>query len=71
MDDGVRRGPRGGGDTAPTTAGRILALDTLTLLPVALLGLYADPPYLLDAALMLAFLGTVAAARYHGEKRIS
>ena len=55
----------------PTPAGRILALDALTLIPVALLVLYADPPYFLDAALMLAFLGTVAAARYHGEGRIS
>ena len=60
----------------PTTAGRILALDTLTLILVALLVLYADArdsPYFLDAALilsLLAFLGTVAAARYHGERRI-
>ena len=60
----------------PTTAGRILALDTLTLILVALLVLYADTrdsPYFLDAALILAllsFLGTVAAARYHGERRI-
>lgn len=60
----------------PTTAGRILALDTLTLILVALLVLYADTrdsPYFLDAALilsLLAFLGTVAAARYHGERSI-
>jgi multicomponent Na+:H+ antiporter subunit F len=60
----------------PTTAGRILALDTLTLILVAFLVLYADArdsPYFLDAALilaLLAFLGTVAAARYHGERRI-
>ncbi len=60
----------------PTTASRILALDTLTLILVALLVLYADAtrsPYFLDAALilaLLAFLGTVAAARYHGERRI-
>ena len=59
-----------------TTAGRILALDTLTLILVALLVLYADTrdsPYFLDAALilaLLAFLGTVAAARYHGERKI-
>ncbi len=59
-----------------TTASRILALDTLTLILVALLVLYADTrdsPYFLDAALilaLLAFLGTVAAARYHGERRI-
>ncbi len=60
----------------PTTASRILALDTLTLILVALLVLYADAtrsPYYLDAALilaLLAFIGTIAAARYHGERRI-
>jgi multicomponent Na+:H+ antiporter subunit F len=60
----------------PTTAGRILALDTLTLILVALLVLYADAlrsPYYLDAALilaLLAFIGTVAAARYHSERKI-
>ncbi len=60
----------------PTTASRILALDTLTLILVALLVLYADTrdsPFFLDAALilaLLAFLGTLAAARYHGERRI-
>jgi multicomponent Na+:H+ antiporter subunit F len=59
-----------------TTAGRVLALDTLTLILVALLVLYSDAfrsPYYLDAALilsLLAFLGTVAAARYHGERKI-
>lgn len=59
-----------------TTAGRILALDTLTLILVALLVLYSDAfrsPHYLDAALilsLLAFLGTVAAARYHGERKI-
>ena len=59
-----------------TTAGRILALDTLTLILVALLVLYSDyqrTPYYLDAALilaLLAFLGTVVAARYHGERKI-
>ena len=60
----------------PSTAGRILALDTLTLILVALLVLYSDAfrtSYYLDAALilsLLAFLGTVAAARYHGERKI-
>ena len=55
---------------------RILALDTLTLILVALLILYADAnrsPYYLDAALvlsLLAFLATLALARYHGERRI-
>jgi multicomponent Na+:H+ antiporter subunit F len=59
-----------------STAGRILALDMLTLILVALLVLYADAnrtPYYLDAALILAllgFIGTVAAARYHGERKI-
>lgn len=60
----------------PTTAGRILALDTLTLILIALLVLYADAersPYYLDAALilaLLAFMGTVAAARYYGDRRL-
>lgn len=59
-----------------TTASRILALDSLTLVLVALLVLYADArqsTYYLDAALvlsLLAFVATVAAARYHGERRI-
>jgi multicomponent Na+:H+ antiporter subunit F len=47
-----------------------------TLILVALLILYADAnrsPYYLDAALvlsLLAFLATLALARYHGERRI-
>lgn len=59
-----------------STAGRILALDTLTLVLVALLALYGATvrsPYYLDAALilaLLAFVGTVAAALYHGERKI-
>ncbi|MEW6635374.1 MAG: monovalent cation/H+ antiporter complex subunit F [Actinomycetota bacterium] len=59
-----------------STAGRILALDTLTLVLVALLVLYADAshsPYYLDAALVLsvlAFVATLALARYHGERKI-
>lgn len=59
-----------------STAGRILALDMLTLILVALLVLYADAnrtPYYLDAALvlsLLAFIATVALARYFGERRI-
>jgi multicomponent Na+:H+ antiporter subunit F len=58
------------------TAGRILALDVLTLILVALLVLYGDAnrsSYYLDAALilaLLAFVGTLAAARYYGERRI-
>lgn len=59
-----------------SNAGRILALDTLTLILVALLVLYAAAnrsPYYLDAALilaLLAFIGTLALSRYHGEGRI-
>ena len=59
-----------------STAGRILALDTLTLILVALLVLYGDAnrsAYYLDAALilaLLAFVGTLAATRYYGERRI-
>jgi multicomponent Na+:H+ antiporter subunit F len=57
-----------------STAGRILALDMTTLILVALLVLYADAnrlPYYLDAALvLLAFLATLALARYYGERRI-
>ena len=59
-----------------STAGRILALDTVTLILVALLVLYADAnrsPYFMDAALalsLLAFVATLALARYYGERRI-
>jgi multicomponent Na+:H+ antiporter subunit F len=59
-----------------STASRILALDMLTLILVALLMLYADAnrtPYYLDAALvlsLLAFVATLALSRYHGERRI-
>ena len=58
------------------TAGRILALDTLTLVLVGLLVLFGDifkTAYYLDAALilaLLAFVSTIAAARYHGERKI-
>jgi multisubunit Na+/H+ antiporter MnhF subunit len=58
------------------TASRILALDTLTLILVALLVLYAGAnrsPYYMDSALvlsLLAFVATLALARYHGERRI-
>jgi len=60
----------------PSTAGRILAFDTLTLILVAFLVLYGnarDTPYYLDAALilaLLAFIGTLAAARYYGERKM-
>ena len=59
-----------------STTGRILALDTLTLVLVALLVLYGDAQrevYYLDVALilaLLAFVGTLAAARYYGERKI-
>jgi multicomponent Na+:H+ antiporter subunit F len=59
-----------------STAGRILALDTVTLMLVALLVLYADAnrsSYYMDAALvlsLLAFAATLALARYHSERKI-
>ena len=58
------------------TAGRILALDALTLILSALLVLYGDASrsaYYLDTALilaLLAFVGALAAAWYHGERKI-
>ena len=59
-----------------STPGRILALDMLTLILIALLVLYAAAnrsPYYLDAALLLAllaFIGAQVAARYHAARRI-
>ena len=59
-----------------STASRILALDTLTLILVGLLVLYADAnrsSYYMDAALvlsLLAFVATLVLTRYHGERRI-
>jgi multicomponent Na+:H+ antiporter subunit F len=59
-----------------STAGRIMALDTLTLILVALLVLYAAAnrsSYYMDAALVLSlvgFMSTLALALYHGERRI-
>jgi multicomponent Na+:H+ antiporter subunit F len=58
---------------ARTVATRILLLDTLTLILVALLALFSlgtSSPHYLDAALILALLSFVAAiatARYYGE----
>jgi multicomponent Na+:H+ antiporter subunit F len=55
---------------------RLLALDTLTMIVVALLVLYTyaeRTAYYLDAALvlaLLAFVGTVAAARYASEGEV-
>lgn len=61
---------------APSTASRILALDTLVLILIGLLVLWSAAegvPYFLDAALVLSllgFVGTLAAAQFHGEGRI-
>ena len=61
---------------ARSSLARVLALDMVTLLLVALLILYSDSRkvgYYLDAALvlaMLSFLSTIAAARYHSEGEI-
>ena len=61
---------------APTAMIRILALDTVTLVLVALLVLYAasrQSAHYLDAALILAllsFASTIAAARYHSEGKV-
>ncbi len=55
---------------------RVLALDTVTLLLIALLVLYSDSrgvSYYLDAALvlaMLSFVSTIAASRYHSDGKI-
>lgn len=59
-----------------STLARILALDALTLVLIALMVLYSTTTgngYYIDAAIMLAllsFVSTVAAARYHSERRI-
>ncbi len=61
---------------ARSSLSRILALDMLILILVALLVLFSDAnrvPYYLDAALVLALLSvvaTIAAARYHSEGRL-
>jgi multisubunit Na+/H+ antiporter MnhF subunit len=55
---------------------RVLALDTLALVLVAVLVLYAtteDVSWYLDAALVIAllsFIGTLAASRYSSEGKI-
>lgn len=60
---------------ARSTITRILTLDMITLILVALLVLFADSErtsYFLDAALVLALLGvvaTIAAARYYSRRR--
>jgi multicomponent Na+:H+ antiporter subunit F len=59
-----------------SVAVRILLLDTVTLLLVAMLILYSDAqrsPYYMDAALALAllsFIGTIAAARFFKDGRV-
>lgn len=59
-----------------STSGRILALDMVVLILAALLVLYGgarDTPYYVDTALilaLLAFIGTLAATRYYGERKI-
>jgi multicomponent Na+:H+ antiporter subunit F len=55
---------------------RILTLDMLILILVALLGLFSDSEgvsYLLDAALVLAllsFVATLAAVRFHADGKL-
>ncbi len=55
---------------------RVLSLDTMTLVLVALLVVYSSTThtsFYLDAALVLAllsFISVLAAARYHGERRL-
>ena len=55
---------------------RVLSLDTLTLVLVALLMVYSittGTAYYLDAAVVLAlisFISVIAAVRYHGERRL-
>jgi multicomponent Na+:H+ antiporter subunit F len=59
-----------------STAGRILALDMLTLILVALLVLYSGAnrsSYYMDAAVvlsLLAFVATLVLARYYGERKV-
>lgn len=61
---------------SPSAMTRILALDTLALVLIALLVLYTtttESSYYLDAAILLAllsFIATLAAARYYSEGRI-
>ncbi len=61
---------------ARSSVSRILALDTLVLVLIGLLVLFSasrDVSYFLDAALILAvlaFVATVAAARYYGQDRL-
>lgn len=55
---------------------RVLALDTLTLVLIAVLVIYSvttGTAYYIDGAVVLAlisFVSIVAAVRYHGERRL-
>lgn len=55
---------------------RVLTLDTLTLVTIALLVIYSTTTgtsYYLDAAVVLSlisFISVIAAARYHSERRL-
>ena len=55
---------------------RVLSLDTLTLVLVALLIVYSvttGTAFYLDAAVVLSlisFIAVIAAVRYHGERRL-
>ena len=59
----------------PSLADRIVALDLMTTIGVAVCGLYAvvnDQPVFLDVAVvmaLIAFVGTVAFARYLEERQ--
>ena len=59
-----------------STVGRVLALDMLTLILVALLVLYSvanRSSYYMDAAVvlsLLAFVASLVLARYHGERKV-
>lgn len=61
---------------APGGPSRILALDMLVLILIAVLILFSDSnrtPLYLDAALLLAilsFIATIAAARFHALGRV-
>jgi multicomponent Na+:H+ antiporter subunit F len=61
---------------ARSTGSRIVALDMLVLLVIGLFVLWSDAEgvaFFLDAALVLAllgFMGTLAAARFHGDGRL-
>ncbi len=61
---------------ASTLLNRLLALDTLSMILVGFLTLYAireRSPYYMDAALLLSlisFAATLAAARYYGERKL-